>query len=143
MIFCLKQRKDIKFAHKEDFQNLSSAPLVTKSTFDTFMKLCCSLFLFAPLHPLLAYYKYKKVFNKAFFDAIKEILNNIDLCTPLYDQQNVCILVGSHSHLLSRSILKSINEINNKYKMVHCRTVVGVGHDLFSICPQIVARLLK
>lgn len=89
------------------------------------------------------YYKYKKVFNKAFFDAIKEILNNTDLCTPLYDQQNVYILVGSHSHLLSRSILKSINEINKKYKMVHCRTVVGVGHDLFSICPQIIARLLK
>lgn len=52
------------------------------------------------------------------------------------------VLIGSHDSLLN-DYLSNLQIANTMYKNFHCRTVLGCAHDMFTVCPDLILKMIK
>ncbi|CAL6052632.1 Conserved_hypothetical protein [Hexamita inflata] len=112
--------------------------------FRSFLRLLYSVFVFSPLEQIEQYHIYKSVFDRHFFESFAEMkimLENNK--TQWTDDMNLYCLVSSHGCFNSEEHLKKMNESRASFKKTQCRTIVGAGHDLFSVAGNVIEKLLR
>ncbi|CAL5978412.1 Conserved_hypothetical protein [Hexamita inflata] len=126
------------------FSNIYSPIRPVSYMFKQFLRMLYGIFIFSPLEQIEPYHKYKQVFDRHFFESFRELkwylFNNKTQCT---DDMNIYNLISSHDCLITEDFLKTMGEANRNFKKMHCRTIVGAGHDLFSVGGSIIEKLLR
>ncbi|CAL6094421.1 Conserved_hypothetical protein [Hexamita inflata] len=128
----------------KQFSNIFSPLRPVRYMYKQFLRMLYGIFIFSPLEQIEPYHKYKSVFDRHFFESFRELkwylFNNTTRCT---DDMNIYNLISSHDCLLTEDFLKMMGEANRNFKKMHCRTIVGAGHDLFSVGGSIIEKLLR
>ncbi|CAL5978432.1 Conserved_hypothetical protein [Hexamita inflata] len=112
--------------------------------FRSFLRLLYSVFVFSPLEQIEQYHIYKSVFDRHFFESFAEMKIMLETNTTQWtDDMNLYCLVSSHGCFNSEEHLKKMNESRASFKKTQCRTIVGAGHDLFSVAGNVIEKLLR
>ncbi|CAL6012921.1 Alpha/Beta_hydrolase fold [Hexamita inflata] len=112
--------------------------------FRFFLRLLYSVFVFSPLEQIEQYHIYKSVFDRHFFESFAEMKIMLETNkTQWTDDMNLYCLVSSHGCFNSEEHLKKMNESRASFKKTQCRTIVGAGHDLFSVAGNVIEKLLR
>ncbi|CAL6012915.1 Conserved_hypothetical protein [Hexamita inflata] len=112
--------------------------------FRSFLRLLYGVFVFSPLEQLEQYHIYKSVFDRHFFESFAEMKIMLETNkTQWTDDMNLYCLVSSHGCFNSEEHLKKMNESRVHFKKTQCRTIVGAGHDLFSVAGNVIEKLLR
>ncbi|CAL6012899.1 Conserved_hypothetical protein [Hexamita inflata] len=111
--------------------------------FRSFLRLLYSVFVFSPLEQLEQYHIYKSVFDRHFFESFAEMKIMLETNkTQWTDDMNLYNLISSHDSLISEDFLQEMRDSKANFKKMHCRTVVGAGHDMFSVAGTLIEKLL-
>ncbi|CAL6012937.1 Conserved_hypothetical protein [Hexamita inflata] len=112
--------------------------------FKSFLRLLYSVFVFSPLEQIEQYHIYKSVFDRHFFESFAEMKIMLETNkTQWTDDMNLYCLVSSHGCFNSEEHLKKMNESRANFNKTQCRTIVGAGHDLFSVAGTVIEKLLR
>ncbi|CAL5978420.1 Conserved_hypothetical protein [Hexamita inflata] len=112
--------------------------------FKSFLRLLYSVFVFSPLEQIEQYHIYKSVFDRHFFESFAEMKIMLETNTTQWtDDMNLYCLVSSHGCFNSEEHLKKMNQSRASFKKTQCRTIVGAGHDLFSVAGNVIEKLLR
>ncbi|CAL5974546.1 Conserved_hypothetical protein [Hexamita inflata] len=126
------------------FFSINSFFATVSHMFRTFLRKLYSLFVFSPLEQLEQYHIYKNVFDRHFFESFSEMKIFLETNTTTWiDDMNLYNLISSHDCLISEDFLQDMRDSKANFKKMHCRTIIGAGHDLLSVAGNVIEKLLK
>ncbi|CAL5978438.1 Conserved_hypothetical protein [Hexamita inflata] len=126
------------------FLKIYSLITPTNMMIRSFMRLLYSVFLFSPLEQMEQYHIYKDVFDRHFFESFWEIQIMLETNTTQWtNDMNLYNLISSHDCLISEDFLQKMRDSKENFNKMHCRTIVGAGHDMFSVAGTVIEKLLR
>ncbi|CAL6052610.1 Alpha/Beta_hydrolase fold [Hexamita inflata] len=126
------------------FWKINSLITPVSFMFRAFIRLLYSVFVFSPLEQIEQYHIYKSVFDRHFFESFAEMKIMLETNkTQWTDDMNLYNLISSHDCLISEDFLQEMRDSKANFKKMHCRTIVGAGHDMFSVAGTVIEKLLR
>ncbi|CAL6052636.1 Conserved_hypothetical protein [Hexamita inflata] len=126
------------------FFKICSLITPTSFMFRSFIRLLYSVFVFSPLEQMEQYHIYKDVLDRHFFESFWEIQIMLETNTTQWtNDMNLYNLISSHDCLISEDFLQKMRDSKENFNKMHCRTIVGAGHDMFSVAGTVIEKLLR
>ncbi|CAL6037818.1 Conserved_hypothetical protein [Hexamita inflata] len=82
-------------------------------------------------------------YDQQFFKVLAQLQHLLIQEVPIYREQNIVILLGDHSPLITSKQLRLANELSRRNSKVILRTLFGVGQEMFSTVTTLLLELIK